>query len=48
MGRFLNYTAAPIQNTQLLLTVYNVLTGANAKDLGPTSVKYCPGPAPGL
>jgi Protein of unknown function (DUF1552) len=48
MGRFLNYTAAPIQNTQLLLTVYNVLTGSQAKDLGPTSVKYCPGPAPGL
>ena len=48
MGRFLNYTPAPIQNTQLLLSVYNVLTGSNDKDLGPTSVKYCPGPAPGL
>jgi hypothetical protein len=48
MGRFLSYKAAPIQNTQLLLTVYNALTGANAKDLGPTSVKYCPAPAPGL
>ncbi|HET6284926.1 MAG TPA: DUF1552 domain-containing protein [Polyangia bacterium] len=48
MGRFLDYTAAPIQNTQLLLTVYNVMTGSQAKDLGPTSVKYCPGPAPGL
>jgi len=48
MGRFLDYTSAPIQNTQLLLSVYNALTGANANDLGPTSVKYCPRPAPGL
>jgi hypothetical protein len=46
MGRYLDYTAAPVQNAQILLTVYNVLTGSNASDLG--SAKYCPGPAPRL
>jgi Protein of unknown function (DUF1552) len=46
MGRFLNYTPAPIQNGQILLTVYNVLTGSNDTTFG--SPKYCPGPAPGL
>jgi hypothetical protein len=46
MGRFLNYTPAPIQNNQILLTVYNVLTGSNDPTFG--SPKYCPGPAPGL
>jgi len=48
MGRFLDYTAAPIQNAQLLLSVYNVLTGSQDKTLGSGSTKYCPGPAPGL
>jgi len=46
MGRFLNYTGAPIQNGQILLTVYNVMTGSNDTVFG--SPKYCPGPAPGL
>jgi hypothetical protein len=45
MGRFLNYTPA-IQNGQILLSVYNVLTGSQDKVFG--SPKYCPGPAPGL
>ena len=48
MGRFLDYTAAPIQNAQLLLSVYNVLTGSQDMTLGSGSTKYCPGPAPGL
>jgi len=46
MGRFLNYTGAPIQCNQILLSVYNVLTGSNETVFG--TAKYCPGPAPGL
>src|SRR5260370_21315851 len=46
MGRFLDYTSAPIQNTQLLLSVYNALTAANATHPRPTSPKYYPRPAP--
>ncbi len=46
MGRFLDYTSAPIENNQILLTVYNVLTGSQDTTYG--STKYCPGPAPGL
>jgi hypothetical protein len=45
MGRFLNY-APRIQSNQLLLTVYNVLTGSQDTTFG--DPKYCPGPAPGL
>jgi len=46
MGRFLDYTKAPIENNQMLLTVYNVLTGSQDTTFG--AAKYCPGPAPGL
>jgi hypothetical protein len=46
MGRYMNYTAAPIQNGQVLLSVYNVMTGSNDTTFG--TPKYCPGPAPGL
>jgi hypothetical protein len=46
MGRYLDYTGSKIQNSQILLSVYNVLTGSQDKVFG--SAKYCPGPAPGL
>jgi len=46
MGRFLDYTKTPIENNQILLTVYNVLTGSQDTTFG--GAKYCPGPAPGL
>jgi hypothetical protein len=46
MGRFLDYTQTPIENNQILLTVYNVLTGSQETTFG--DAKYCPGPAPGL
>ncbi|HXI58901.1 MAG TPA: DUF1552 domain-containing protein [Polyangia bacterium] len=46
MGRYLDYTGSKIQNSQVLLSVYNVLTGSQDKVFG--SAKYCPGPAPGL
>jgi hypothetical protein len=45
MGRFINY-APRIQSNQLLLSVYNVMTGSQDKTFG--DPKYCPGPAPGL
>jgi hypothetical protein len=46
MGRYLDYTGQKIQNSQILLSVYNVLTGSQDKVFG--SAKYCSGPAPGL
>ncbi len=46
MGRYLDYTGQKVQNSQILLSVYNVLTGSQDKVFG--SAKYCPGPAPGL
>ena len=46
MGRYLDYTAAKVQAPQILLSVYNVLTGSQDTVFG--SPKYCPGPAPGL
>lgn len=46
MGRYLDYTAAKVQAPQILLSVYNVLTGSQDTVFG--SAKYCPGPAPGL
>jgi hypothetical protein len=46
MGRYLDYTGAKVQNSQILLSVYNVLTGSQDKVFG--SAKYCSGPAPGL
>jgi hypothetical protein len=45
MGRFMNYTPY-IQSNQMLLSVYNVLTGSQDTVFG--TPKYCPGPAPGL
>jgi hypothetical protein len=45
MGRFLNYTPR-IANNQILLKVYNVLTGSQDTTFG--DAKYCPQPAPGL
>ena len=45
MGRFMNYTPY-IQSNQILLSVYNVLTGSQDTVFG--TPKYCPGPAPGL
>jgi hypothetical protein len=45
MGRFLNYTPR-IANNQILLSVYNVLTGSQDTTFG--DAKYCPQPAPGL
>jgi hypothetical protein len=46
MGRYLDYTAAKVQAPQILLSVYNVLTGSQDAVFG--GAKYCPGPAPGL
>ncbi len=46
MGRYLDYTGQKVQNSQILLSVYNVLTGSQDKVFG--SAKYCTGPAPGL
>jgi hypothetical protein len=46
MGRYLDYTPSKIQNGQILLSVYNVLTDSQDQVFG--SPKYCPGPAPGL
>jgi hypothetical protein len=46
MGRYLNYGTTGIQNGQILLSVYNVLTDSQDQVFG--SAKYCPGPAPGL
>ena len=46
MGRYLDYTGQKVQNSQILLSVYNVLTGSQDTVFG--SPKYCPGPAPGL
>jgi hypothetical protein len=45
MGRFLNYSPR-IQNNQILLSVYNVMTGSQDTTFG--DPKFCPGPAPGL
>ena len=46
MGRYLDYTGAKVQAPQILLSVYNVLTGSQDTVFG--SAKYCAGPAPGL
>jgi hypothetical protein len=46
MGRYLDYTGAKVQAPQILLSVYNALTGSQDTVFG--SPKYCPGPAPGL
>jgi hypothetical protein len=46
MGRYLDYTGGKVQNSQILLSVYNVLTGSQDQVFG--SPKYCTGPAPRL
>ena len=46
MGRYLDYSGRDVQAPQILLSVYNVLTGSQDAVFG--SAKYCPGPAPGL
>ena len=47
MGRFLNYGPSPkIQSNQILLSVYNALTGSQDTVFG--DPKYCTGPAPRL
>jgi len=46
MGRYLDYTGMKVQAPQILLSVYNALTGSQDTVFG--SAKYCAGPAPGL
>lgn len=46
MGRYLDYEGQDVQNSQILLSVYNVLTGSQDQVFG--SEEYCPGPAPEL
>src|SRR5260370_12358334 len=44
MGRFLDYTAAPIPNAQLLLSPYNLLTRTQANTLPSPPTQHCPRP----